>query len=209
MQRTALLSGAALALLALAACSSDTTGATADGLSASEAQELASSMATNTGDALSDAFGSPGFDRVAGETVNRDVTVTETFTRTRNCPKGGTLTVAGTRTGTVNAATKTGTWNETGTRTDAACAHEVRSGDVVTVTGAPNVAIASSHSRTAGVPGTWTHTEKGAFDWARSDGKTGHCTVDITSTFDPAAHTYHTSGTLCNRTFDKTVTHNG
>jgi hypothetical protein len=116
------------------------------------------------------------------------------------------VTVAGTRTGVRNTTTHSGSWSETATRTDAACAHEVRSGVTVTVNGAPNVAITSQHTRTAGVAGPWTHTEKGAFDWSRSDGKSGHCTVDVTSTFDPAAHSLHVKGTVCNRTFDRTLT---
>ncbi|HET6228882.1 MAG TPA: hypothetical protein VFE05_02320 [Longimicrobiaceae bacterium] len=213
MKRSVLLTGAAAAVLALAACNGDATSAAANSsLSNDEAQALASSMAASTGDALAESFGGWGtFDRLpaAGsvEVAAATVTRTETFSRTRSCPAGGTVTVAGTRSGTADAATKTGSWTETATRTDAACAHTVRTGVTVTVNGAPNVAITSSHSRTNGTPGTWTHTEKGAFDWSRSNGKSGHCTVDVTSTYDPAAKTYHTKGTICNVTFDKTITH--
>jgi hypothetical protein len=208
MQRTALLSCAAAAVLALAACNGDTTGPSTTSLSADEAQALGVSMAGTTSDALSDAFGNPAFDFApTGAAAMDSVTTTETFTRTRTCPQGGTVTVAGTRAGVRNTTTHSGSWNETATRTDNACAHQVKSGVTVTINGAPNVALTSSHTRTNSVPGPWTHTEKGAFDWSRSDGKSGHCTVDVTATFDPTAHTLHVAGTVCNTTFDKTVTH--
>jgi hypothetical protein len=209
MRRTALLSCAFAAALTLAACSSDSTGPSTATLSADEAQALGVSMAGTTNDALGDSFAGVSFDFApTGGAAMDSITSTNTFTRTRTCPKGGTVTVAGTRTGTRNTTTHSGTWSETATRTDAACAHEVKSGVTVTVNGAPNVALTSQHSVTNGVPGTWTHTEKGAFDWSRSDGKSGHCTVDVTGTFDPATKTLHVKGTVCNTTFDKTVTHN-
>ncbi|HET6762084.1 MAG TPA: hypothetical protein VFH27_00395 [Longimicrobiaceae bacterium] len=206
MLRSTLLAGAAAGLLSLAACS-DAVGPASSALSADEAQALGLSMAGLTTDALGDAFTGPGSaDRIANGPSADVITTNESFSRTRACPAGGTVTVSGTRQGTYDTTAKTGSWSETATRVDAACAHTVRAGVTVTVTGAPNVALTSSHSRTAGVAGVWTHTEKGAFDWTRGEGKSGHCTVDVTSTFNPATHTLHVSGTICNRTFDRTVT---
>jgi hypothetical protein len=206
MLRSTLLAGAAAGLLSLAACS-DATGPASATLSADEAQALGVSMAGVTSDALGEAFVGPGSaNLVAGDARADVVQSSETFSRSRACPSGGTVTVSGTRQGTFDTSAKTGTWSETATRVDAACAHTVRSGVVITVTGGPNVALTSSHSRTAGVAGVWTHTEKGAFDWTRGEGRSGHCTVDVTSTFDPATHTLHVAGTICNRTFDRTVT---
>jgi hypothetical protein len=51
-----------------------------------------------------------------------------------------------------------------------------------------------------------TATAKGSFTWARGGGATGTCTVDVTRTWDPAAHSMHVAGTFCNQTVDVTRT---
>jgi hypothetical protein len=209
MHRSAFFATAAL--VTLAACGGDPSGSVGATLSADEVQALGVGMAGATGDALGEAFtGGVSFNVAVAEGASLDaVSGSQQFSRTRACPLGGTITVSGTREGTYDPATKSGTWTETGTRQEAACVHALRRDRTVTVNGAPNVAITSSHTRANGVPGPWTHTEKGAFDWTTSDGRSGHCTVDVTATFTPSAGTLHAQGTLCNRTFDRTVTHGG
>jgi hypothetical protein len=54
--------------------------------------------------------------------------------------------------------------------------------------------------------GLQTTTQRGAFTYSASTGRSGSCTVDITSTFDPEAKTYTRTGTLCGRTVDVTRT---
>ncbi len=195
MQRRALVPSALAALTLLSACGESSTGAEASALSRAEIEAIAPSLGEMSGLILD---GQWGFDGAAGaEVAAEPATRTRTFSATRSCPKGGSVTLAGTATATVDPATRSGTFQSTATRTEAACAHEGRAGATVTVNGNPNTVIAGSHSVTNGAPGTRTLTQKGAFTWARSTGQRGACAIDVTSTWDPAARTHTVTGTVC------------
>lgn len=133
--------------------------------------------------------------------------VTESFTRTRACPAGGQVTVSGTVKREGDRATRTLTTEIDATKTQSACTIGKRDGVVVTVSGDPNIAIKASRKIVNGAPsGPQTTTHKGAFTYQTSTGKSGSCTVDLTSTFDPEAKTHTRKGTLCGRTVDVTRT---
>ena len=204
MYRKLLLPGALAAAVVLAACDKGTTGP--DGSSQLSAEDVRT-LAGETGDqdgAMMDGFGGPSFNKTpAGPQFA--TTVTTTFTRTRTCPQGGSVKLEGTHTVTADPATHSGSSTFSATRTETACAF-ARNGRTITINGNPNTQLTASQSWTNGVPGVRTATKKGSFTWSRSDGKSGTCTVDVTATWDPATHTLHVSGTLCNQTVDVTRT---
>ena len=194
---------ALMALAALAACdgASPTGGDAA--ITQAEAQELASAW-DGVGAGVMDGFGGPSQAVLPGTPA--EATTTVQFTRTRACPAGGTATVQGTR-----EITRDGNGSASerfaATRTDAACTFPARRGaGTVTITTTPSVQLASEQTWTAGQPGTRTSTQEGSFDWSRSGGASGSCTVDLEATWTPATRTYTLHGTFCNRTVSVTRT---
>jgi len=182
-----------LALATTAACERNTTGARDE--SPAESPQLA-----EFGDGLyasPDVAGTASFDISAGA---------GTFERTHPCPAGGSVTVSGTVERAIDRATLTGTLAVNAKRVEKACAVQQRNGVTVTVTGQPHTVMTVSQSFTRGVPGVRTQTQKGAFAWTRSNGRSGTCAIDLTSTFDPATRTATIKGTFCGRSVDETRT---
>jgi hypothetical protein len=201
MQRKLLLP--ALAVLALAACDKTATGVASNALSSDDVQALAATFGDQDG-AFLDGFSGPSLNLLpAGPRLAS--TVTTTFTRTRTCPGGGDVKLEGTHVVTADPATHSGSVTFNATRTEEACVVQ-HNGHSITVNGNPNTALTANQSWTNGTPGVRTATKKGGFTWSASGGKTGSCTVDVTHTWDPATHTLHVVGTVCNRTIDMTRT---
>jgi hypothetical protein len=201
MQRKLLLP--ALAALALAACDKSATGVASEALSASDVQAVVATFGDQDG-AFLDGFGGPSLDRLpAGPQLA--TTVTTTFTRTRACPGGGDVKLEGTHVVTSDPATHSGSVSFNATRTEEACVvrHE---GVSITVNGNPNTVLTANQSWTNGTRGIRTATKKGGFTFSTSNGRTGSCSVDVTATWDPATHTLHVVGTVCNRSIDLTRT---
>jgi hypothetical protein len=197
---------ALMALAALAACdgASPTGGDAA--LTQTEAQELASAW-DDVGAGVMDGYGGPSEAVLPGAPAQATTTVQ--FTSTRACPAGGTATLAGTREITRDGG-GTGSVRFAATRTDAACTFAARRGTgTVTITTTPTVQLTSEQSWTDGQPGTRTSTHKGSFDWARSGGAGGSCTVDLVATWTPATRTHTLNGTFCDRTVSVTRTRTG
>ena len=194
------------AVLALAACDKGVTdpgGASSSQLSAADVQALAGETGDQDG-AFLDGFAGPSFNKVAAG-PQFATTVTTTFTRTRTCPAGGDVKLEGTVTHTADPATQSGSTAFNATRTENACAFN-HNGGTITITGNPNTKLTSTQSMTNGVRGVRTATKVGSFNWSRSNGKSGTCSVNVTATWDPATHTLHVAGTFCNRTVDVTRT---
>lgn len=135
------------------------------------------------------------------------VSVERSFTSTRSCPAGGSVTTSGTAKGEIDRAARSLSIETTATQTQSACAFPARrpGGAALTLTGDPHVAVRSAHRLVDGRPsGLQTVSQKGGFTWSAGDGRSGACTVDLTSTFDPAARTHGVKGTVCGRTVDVT-----
>ena len=206
MRRNFLLSTAALAAFALAACEGSPTGGPDAALDSAEAQNAADAW-DEVGAVVMDGFLGPAFNLSAGGGELAAATVTTEFTRTRECPAGGTATLAGTHVLQHDPATNRGSVQLTATRTDAACTVNARGGNgTISITTTPTVAVTSSQSWGNGQRGVRTATHKGSFSWSRSTGQSGTCTVDLTATFTPATHTYTLNGTFCSRTVSVTRT---
>ncbi len=181
-----------LVLATTAACERSTTGARDDSPAAETPQLV------EFGDGLFasvDVAGTASFDLGAGA---------GTFERTHTCPAGGSVTVSGTVDRSIDRATQTGTLAVNAKRVENACAFQQRNGVTVTLTGQPHTTMTVSQSFDKGVPGLRTQTQKGAFAWTRSNGRSGTCAIDLTSTFDPAMRTATIKGTFCGRPVNDT-----
>lgn len=208
MQRTPLLTAALLAA-ALAACDGSPTGDSSAALTNAEAELVAGDW-DEISAAVMDGFDGP-VASLAPTGAPARATITTEFTRTRQCPAGGTATVQGTRTVTHDPQTGSGSAQLTATRTDDACTFNVRRGrgGTLTVTTTPSVQITSQQAWSGGQLGVRTVTQQGSFDWSRSAGGSGSCTVDLVATWTPATRTYTLDGTFCNRTVHVTRTRTG
>lgn len=203
MQRNNLLP--ALMVLALAACGSDspTVGAGA-ALTQDEAMELATAW-DEVGAGVMDGYGGPSAALLPGGPAKAAAIIQ--FTSTRACPAGGTAMLQGSRE-VARDGQGSGSVQFAAARTDAACAFPARRGEgTVTLTTTPRVQLTSQQAWTDGRPGTRTSTQKGSFHWSReATGDSGSCTVDLTSTWNPAMRTYTLNGTFCGRTVAVTRT---
>lgn len=200
----------ALAVLAaaalLAGCEKNATAPVEGALESADAALLAEELDALTGIALSSQIGS--FLLFSAAPANAaPLPVDRSFTTTRQCPAGGSVAVAGTIRGEMDRAARSLSLETVATRTESACAIPTRraGGATLTVTGNPSVAVRAMTRVVNGEPsGPQTVTQKGAFTWSASDGRSGACAVDLTSTVDFAALTYSVKGTLCGLTVDVT-----
>lgn len=205
MQRSLLLPAVLAAAVALAACDQNATGSTEPAaLSPTEARALAADFGDQDG-ALLDGVPGGSFDRAPANPAAAVGTVTTTFSRTRNCPAGGSVKLEGTMVHNGDPATRTGSLQFNATRTETACAF-TRNGGTLTINGNPNTTLTATHSWANGTPGVRTATKKGSFTWSRGNGGSGTCNIDVTHTWDPATHTLRVAGTVCNQTIDVTRT---
>ena len=187
IRKTHLIYSAGL-VLAVAACSSSTDVSTS--LSQSAASKLAADM---------DALSSSGAADVA-----LGATGTNTFTVTKQCPKGGQIALAGTIVRTGDPTTHSLTVDATATRTDTGCAFDTDDG-VLTLTG--NIDYTGHLNIVNGaLSGLQTQTHNGSFTWSRPGGS-GTCVVDhLISQYDPTTHTATVTGTVCGKTINVTRT---
>jgi hypothetical protein len=206
MIRKPLLLSAAGLLVAIAAC--DQSTGPAGQISVAEANQLASDMdAVATLGSADVGFGSSFSINASGgaAAASSSSTFTNQFSVTRQCPQGGSVAIAGTATGSGDAATHSFSLEVVATRTDANCAFRTRNG-TLTVNGNPNLAYDGKLNIVNGaLSGLQTQTHKGSFTWARTGGS-GTCDVDIASSFDPATHTVTITGTFCGRAVNVTRT---
>jgi hypothetical protein len=211
LKQSSLICSAAL-LLAVAACSSDSTGVSANIITQADANQLAGDMdavstlgTTDFGLGASFNLNVDGSGASAAQTTSAPFPINTQFSVTKQCPKGGQVAIAGTITGTGDRVAHNLSVEAVATRTDTNCAFDTRDG-VLTLNGNPNIAYDAKVNIVAGVlSGLQTQTHKGSFTWARTGGS-GTCDVDLTSSFDPATHTVTVTGTFCGHTVNVTRT---
>lgn len=191
---------AGLAALTLAACGDDLGPATE--LSSLDMTTIALDADIVAGAILNDQINFLGpFADGSGISVNAgDV---RSFSRSRDCPGGGTVEVNGsverTRVGD-NAVEFVFTSN--GVQKE--CVH-LRGDRSVTING--HFTMTASWRREAGQPaGPQTIHRTGSFTWTRGNGATGTCEFDVTSIRDPRAHTRTVTGTMCGREINRSAT---
>jgi hypothetical protein len=210
LKQSSLICSAAL-LLAVAACSSDSTGVSANIITQADANQLAGDMDAVSTLGTTDFGVGASFDvNVGGSGASASVAaapipINTQFTVTKACPKGGQVAIVGSITGTGDRVAHNLSVEAIATRTDTDCAFDTRDG-VLTLNGNPNIAYDGKLNIVAGVlSGLQTQTHKGSFKWARTGGS-GTCDVDLTSSFDPATHTVTVTGTFCGHTVNVTRT---
>lgn len=196
-------------ILALAACDQSTGPST--GISQADANQLAADMDAVSTLGTSDFGLGPSFSigvdgGGSSASVNAvPVPINNSFTVTKQCPKGGQVAITGTTIGTFDKAAHSLTLEVNATRTDTNCAFETRDG-TLTLNGNPNIAYEGNLNIVNGaLSGLQTQTHKGSFTWARVGGS-GSCDVDLTSSFDPATHTATVTGSFCGHIVNVTRT---
>jgi hypothetical protein len=211
LKQSSLVCSAAL-LLAVVACSSDSTGVSANIITQADANQLAGDMdavstlgTTDFGLGASFNLNVDGSGASAAQATAAPFPISTQFTVTKQCPKGGQVALAGSITGTGDRVAHNLSVEAVATRTDTNCAFDTRDG-VLTLNGNPNIAYDGKLNIVAGVlSGLQTQTHKGSFTWARTGGS-GTCDVDLTSSYDPATHTVTVTGTFCGHTVNVTRT---
>jgi hypothetical protein len=203
-----LVLGAAL-LVGLAACESSTGLPTefsqADAIQlAADMDAVASLQGVDVGipPSLSISVGSGE----ASASAAVPVPINNSFTVTKQCPRGGQVALAGTVVGTFEQGplANSFTLDANATRTDSDCAFLTRHG-VLTVDGNPNITYEGHLNIVNGaLVGIQSQTHQGSFTWVRGGGS-GTCNVDIMSSFNPATNTATVAGTFCG--FNVNVTH--
>jgi hypothetical protein len=127
------------------------------------------------------------------------------FSRTRSCPHGGEMRMAGTHTREWNRQAGSMTARVQATKTAVGCTFARGDGATIAIDGNPHIAVSGTRHRVMGQPhGPQTLRQHGSFTWRRSTGGSGTCDVDLTSTADPAARTVTVQGSFCGHTVDRT-----
>lgn len=214
MRGATLLSSLLFLSLPMIACES-AVGPGGSPLSADDARRLASELDVIGNAAIDGALVTLGASYSGASSTGSSasgvpVPVSRTFTRTLECPKGGQVTVVGTTTGEGDRETRTLTTESKVIKTHVNCAVGRRNGLTITMNGSPNIVVTATRKIVAGrTSGPQTLSQKGAFTYATSDGRSGSCAIDLTSTFDPDTRTYTLKGVNCGRTVDLTRTRGG
>jgi hypothetical protein len=210
MFKQSYLVGSAALLLAVAACDSSTSPS--GGISQADANQLAADMdaVATLGEsdfALGPAFSVNVDGAGSSASVSVPIAINNSFSVTKQCPKGGQVAIAGTTVGTGDRATHSLTLDVDATRTDTNCAFETRNG-VLTLSGNPNI-VYEGHLNivNAALSGLQTQTHVGSLTWSRPGGS-GTCDVNLASSFDPATHTATVTGHFCGHIVNVTRTRN-
>lgn len=196
-------------ILALAAC--DQSTGLSDGISQADANQLAADMDAVSTLGTSDVGLGPSFSigvdgsGSAASVSTVPIAINNSFSVTKQCPKGGQVVIAGTTVGSGDRDTHSLTLETNATRTDTNCAFETRNG-TLTLNGNPNIVYKGNLNIVNGaLSGLQTQTHKGSFTWARVGGS-GTCDVDLTSSFDPATRTVTVTGSFCGHIVNVTRT---
>jgi hypothetical protein len=130
-----------------------------------------------------------------------------TFSHTRECPRGGSVSVTGSITGERDLDTRTATMQITTTNTHASCALGRGPERTITITGNPSITFTANRKLVNGAPsGLQTTRKVGGFTYTTNGGRSGSCEIDVASSFDPATGTFAMKGTNCGRSIDITST---
>jgi len=208
MRKQFYLFGGAALLVAAAACS-DSTGLR-NAISQADANQLATDFdnvaslsSTDFGPGVSFSISTDGTNGSATTVTSTPFPINNTFSVTRQCPRGGQSALSGTVTGSGDRVAHNLTLDATATRTDTDCAFDTRDG-VLTLSGSLTY-NAHLNIVNAALSGLQTASHKGSFSWSRTGGS-GTCDVDITRTFDPSTKTLTIKGSFCGHVIDVTKT---
>ena len=194
-------------VVSLAACGDDGTSSEdelTDELTAGEVEFLASEIDATFSGVLDDFFDQSGGDPTGAPALTHEPVVWErSFTRSRPCHNGGTLTVTGEGTTTWDAQAVTNDVTSNGTKTRAACEYTQADGVVITLNG-DGTWTHERHYLNNAPAGTWITTYIGTFDWTKSTGEIGGpCPYDLIRTVNTDANTRTLIGESCGNPVDR------
>ena len=211
MIRKSYLACSAGLIVALAACGGDSTGPSGN-ISLADATKLAADMDAVSNLGASDlGLGASFSIGVApnGSTASAVSTFTHAFDVMHPCPKGGTVQLAGTVTGSGDQVARNLTIDAEATKTDKDCAFQAKDGGTITVNGNPNIAYKGHLNIVNGAfVGLQTQSHEGSFKWVR-EGSSGTCNIKVTSEFNPTTHTVTVTGNVCGHLINETHTRAG
>lgn len=194
MRKNVLTTVAAAAALALSACAGDGTGPGAgdDTLSAAEAAQLNQAI-------LGVAYGVRGrqsASRTTSPTGESNGSLNFSFDETAPCKSGGNVGVAGSMGLVWNDVAQTGGLSADFGVEHHRCGHRLDSGEVVTLTGDPDIDV--TLDATTGPNGLTSLliTESGAFTWAKGS-SSGRCTLNVSAELNPTSGDVLVSGSFC------------
>jgi hypothetical protein len=81
----------------------------------------------------------------------------------------------------------------------------VHEGVTLNVTGAPGVDVTVHAAVKSGLPTSTSSSAKGGFDWTASDGRSGHCGIDVKTTTDFSTKKRTTQGDVCGISVNETT----
>ena len=212
MIRKSYLACSAGLILALAACGGDSTGASGN-ISLADATKLAADMDAVSNLGASDlGLGASFSVGVApmGSTASAVTTFTHSMDVTHPCPKGGTVQLKGTVTGSGDQVARSLTIDASAVRTDNACVFAAKNGGTITVNGDPNVAYAGHLNVVNGAfVGLQTQSHIGRITLSRNGGAAVGCPIHVESSFNPTTHTVTVTGNICDHIINETHTRAG
>ena len=186
----------ALTALALAtACSGDSvTETSGDTLSEQEIQEIFAAMSAVGGAVMPlGPVAAP-----ANGPQLADIPVDESLNDSAECPNGGSLSIRGNVSGTVDDVTFEADLDFDLTQDMADCGITTASNALFVLNGADDIAIVGSILMTQeSVSGSLAY--QGGFAWDAEDGRSGTCGVDFDVSFSSTSATGTASGQICDR----------
>ena len=178
-------------VLVAAACGDDPMASTGDKLTRSEAMAIAASV-----DASGTAASIPTANVSSDQVNSPPGTVTTHQELSLPCPVSGRIATVLDLSVTFDVDQRNFGMDASGSLKHDHCAF-VHEAVTLTVTGAPSVDFSTHAEVKAGLPVSTTSSAKGGFDWTASDGRSGHCGIDVKTTVDFAAKKRTTQGEVC------------
>ena len=197
-------------VVSLAACGDDgNSPEPVDELTMDEVEFLASQIDASFNGVLDDFFDQTGGDPSnAPALTHLPVEWERTFTRSRLCHDGGTLTVTGGGFTTWDAQAGTKDIDTEGTKIRAACGYAQADGVVIELTGNADWTH-DRHYLNNAPDGTWITTFVGSYTWLKPstlEESVAPCDYDLTRTVDMDANTRTLIGTSCGNPVDRSDT---
>jgi hypothetical protein len=192
-----------LATAALVAGCSDSTGITGDRLTRQEALAVAEDVA-HSGEAGYTSSRQEG-SSAASAAESTPTTITFDHTSRHPCPVSGRVEIDLAIELEVDAQAHSFDYNSEGTLSHEACAF-VKDDVTLTIDGDPSLSFQSQASGVGLQLQPFQFEADGEFDWSASDGRSGHCTIEIETMTDFVAKRRTVQGDVCGHTIDQTFT---
>ena len=180
-------------LLFAAACDGGSGPAGGGALTAAEAAELNRAVFGMVAGLASSTPGGADFSLLAVEGEN---SFTVPIQETVPCEPSGSIGIGGTVTISFGDIGEGMSIEAQVSAAPAACAHRLEKGDVIRITGDPDIDVHLTASGNVDELTALQVTETGAFTWTRG-GASGRCAVDVSSVLNAATQMVTVSGTFC------------